>query len=64
MAQEQKILTISDYPKYSNQGVIINLYEDDNKLKFKINKDEAKKSKIDISSQLLGMATIVKTANQ
>jgi hypothetical protein len=62
--KEKQILTISDYPKYSTQGVIINLYEENEKLRFKINQEEAQNYKIDISSQLLGMATIVKTDNQ
>ncbi len=61
ITQKEKVLTISDYSNYSNQGVIINIYEKSNKLHFKINQEEAKKAEIDISSQLLGMATIVTT---
>ncbi len=62
--QEKQILTISDYPKYSTQGVIINFYEEEDRLRFKINQEEAQSHKIEISSQLLGMAKIVKTYNQ
>ncbi len=62
--KKKQILTISDYPKYNTQGVIINLYEENEKLRFKINQEEAQNYKIDISSQLLWMATIVKTDNQ
>ena len=53
------VLTIGDVPGYGEQGVMINFYMDHNRVRFEINADKAKRSKVNISSQLLKLARIV-----
>lgn len=50
------ILTVSDFEKYAKYGVAINFYLQNNKVKFSINPDSAKRSKLSINSMLLDIA--------
>ena len=53
------ILTIGDTEGFTEQGVIINLYIDNNKVRFKINIEAAKRANLKLSSRLLKLAEIV-----
>ena len=53
------ILTVGDTDGYAERGVIINFYEEQNKIRFEINKDTAGRSGLKISSKLFGLARIV-----
>lgn len=55
------ILTIGDTKGYGEDGVIINMFIDKNKLRYEINRTAAEKSGLKISSLLLTSATIVKS---
>lgn len=54
-------LTIGETPHFCEQGGIIGLRLDNNKIRFDINELEAKKTGITISSQVLKLARIVNT---
>lgn len=53
------ILTISDTKSFAQQGVLINFYIEENKVRFEINQDAVSRSGIKISSKLLNLAKIV-----
>ena len=59
-ARNKPILTVGDTPEYSNQGVIINFYLENNRVKIEINMDAAEQSKLKISSKLLNLARIIR----
>ena len=54
------VLTIADASGFAQQGVMINFYMEQNKVRFEVNEDKAKDSKLSISSQLLKLARIVR----
>jgi hypothetical protein len=58
-AQGLNILTVGDTAGYAEQGVIINFYTEQNKVRFEINKDAAARSGLKISSKLFSLARIV-----
>lgn len=53
------VLTIGETPGFANQGGIINLVLEDNKVRFEVNVDAAKQADLNISSRLLALAKIV-----
>ncbi len=53
------ILTVGDTEGYAEQGVIINLYIENNKVRFEINTEAAKRANLKLSSGLLKLAKIV-----
>jgi hypothetical protein len=53
------VLTIGDTAGFARQGVIINFHMEENKVRFNINIDAARRSGLKISSKLLNLATIV-----
>lgn len=55
------VLTISDKPGYANNGVMINFYIDNNKIKFELNPAEFKKASLSVNYMLYKVAKIVKT---
>ncbi len=57
--REKQILTVSDTKKFAAQGVLINLYIVENKIRFEINELEARDSGLFISYRLLNLAKIV-----
>lgn len=59
VAHGLNILTVSDTDGYAERGVIINFYEEQNKIRFEINKDAAERSGLKISSKLFSLARIV-----
>jgi hypothetical protein len=53
------ILTIGDSPTFTAGGGVIRLYVDNNRLRFIINVDHAKRARLQVSSNLLKLATRV-----
>jgi len=53
------ILTVSDTRGFAEQGVIINFYLEENKVRFEVNLDAINRSRLKISSRLLSLAKIV-----
>lgn len=58
---KKALLTIGDTKHFGYQGVMINMFKCDDRIKYEINLKAAKVSKIKISSQLLKMAKIVES---
>lgn len=57
----KQILTISENKGYGKKGVVINLFLDDNYIRYEINQRSLEKSRLKMSSLLLSTALIVKT---
>lgn len=55
------ILTISDTDGFGTTGIHINMYNDNSYIRYEINPESIKKSKLNISSLLLSSAKIVET---
>ncbi len=53
------ILTVGDTEGFAEQGVIINLYIENNKVRFKVNIEAARRANLKLSSRLLKLAKIV-----
>ena len=53
------VLTVSETEGFANQGGGINFYIADNKVRFEINPEAAKRRGLKISSKLLGLGTVV-----
>jgi len=58
------VLTVGDTTGFGQEGVIINLYVEQGKVRFKINLAAAQRVGLTISSKLLRLATIVKTTEE
>lgn len=54
------VLTVSDTRGFAEQGVMINLFMVNNKIRFEINPHAVKRSDLKMSSQLLKLATLIK----
>lgn len=54
------VLTVSDIDRFAEAGGVIGLYELDNKLQFSINPEQAQSAMLQINSQLLKLAKIVR----
>jgi len=54
------ILTASNISQFASHHGIIGLYRQDDRIRFEINHDEARKSRLTISSNLLKLAKIVR----
>lgn len=55
------ILTVADSPGLMAKGVMINLFMEDNKVRFEVNTISAKAAGLTISSRLLALAKTVRT---
>jgi hypothetical protein len=53
------VLTVSDLDRFAESGGVIGLYDEDNKVHFSINLDQARRASLQINSQLLKLAKIV-----
>jgi len=58
--KHKPILLFSDNIGYAEQGIHVNLYVDNNKVRFEVNFEASKIAGLDMSSQLLRLAKIVK----
>ena len=54
------VLTVGEVEQFAERGGIINFKTEDNKIRFEINPDAAKRAKLELSSQLLKLALIVR----
>lgn len=52
-------LTIGDTRGYAQQGIMINFIMDQNKIRFEINTESARRAKVIISSKLLKLAKVI-----
>ena len=59
--QGKSILTVGETEAFAHHGGIINLITVDNKVRYEINLDAARRAHLDISSKLLSLAKIVST---
>jgi hypothetical protein len=59
LAERLPVLTISDSPKFAENGVLINFFEEKNKLRFEINESAVLKSPLQMSFYLMNSARIV-----
>ena len=64
LAKDMGILTISDTESFAEKGVVINLYMEDDKVRFEINIDAAADARLQINSRLLSLARIVHYKNK
>jgi hypothetical protein len=58
------VLTISDNKGYASRGVHINMYVENEQIRFEINNEAASASNLNISYLLLKVARIVKTMEE
>lgn len=56
------VLTIADAPDFARQGGMIALTLEDSRVRFIVNQGAAERASLNISSRLLALATIVRTA--
>lgn len=54
------ILTVSDTPGFAKAGGIVELYQSGGRVRLKVNVDAARRAGLEISAQVLGLATIVR----
>jgi hypothetical protein len=54
------VLTVGEADQFAEHGGIINFKTEDNKIRFEINPDAAKRANLEVSSQLLKLAIIVR----
>ena len=54
------VLTVGEADQFAERGGIINFKTEDNKIRFEINPDAAKRANLEVSSQLLKLAIIVR----
>jgi hypothetical protein len=57
--KEYNVLTISDTENFARQGVMINFYVEDNKVRFEINADAVRRTGLKITSKLLRLARLI-----
>ena len=55
------MLTICETPGFCTQGGMLNLYQEDQRIRFEANPAAADKARLKLRSTLLTLATIVKT---
>ena len=53
-------LTVSDDPRFAERGGIVGLFVEDGRIRFAVNVSAAARSRLRLSSQLLGLARIVR----
>ncbi len=59
--KDARVLTVSEIDGFAEQGGIINFISERNKVRFEINADAAKRTGLNISSDLLKLAKLVKS---
>ena len=59
LTEHLPVLTIGDSPNFGKKGVLINFFEDNNRLKFEINETAVLKSPLQMSFYLLNSAQII-----
>jgi hypothetical protein len=64
LTKGQRILTIGEVNGFTRMGGVINFFNEQKRLRFRINIDAAERNALKMSSQLLGSAQIVKEAEE
>lgn len=59
--KDSRVLTVSEIDGFAEQGGIINFISEHNKVRFEINPDAARRLGLNISSELLKLAKVVKS---
>ena len=59
--KDARVLTVSEIDGFAQQGGIINFISERNKVRFEINPDAARRLGLNISSELLKLAKVVKS---
>ncbi len=59
--KDSRVLTVSEIDGFAQQGGIINFISEHNKVRFEINPDAARRLGLNISSELLKLAKVVKS---
>ncbi|HLX70991.1 MAG TPA: YfiR family protein [Verrucomicrobiae bacterium] len=59
--KDSRVLTVSEIDGFAEQGGIINFISEHNKVRFEINPDAARRLGLNISSELLKLAKLVKS---
>jgi YfiR/HmsC-like len=60
-ASKQGVLTVSDMPHFTNRGGMIQFVTDDKRVRFEVNLTAAQRAGLTLSSELLKVATVVRT---
>ena len=60
-ANKQGALTVSDMPHFTNRGGMIQFVTDDKRVRFEVNLTAAQRAGLTLSSELLKVATLVRT---
>ena len=60
-ANKQGVLTVSDMPHFTNRGGMIQFVTDDKRIRFEVNLTAAQRAGLTLSSELLKVATLVRT---
>jgi len=60
-ASKQGVLTVSDMPHFTNRGGMIQFVTDDKRVRFEVNLTAAQRAGLTLSSELLKVATLVRT---
>ncbi|HET6414473.1 MAG TPA: YfiR family protein [Anaeromyxobacter sp.] len=58
--RSRPVLTVGDTPGYASQGVILNLFLDENKVRFEVNVDAARRAELTLSPRLTSLARLVR----
>jgi len=58
---KQGVLTVSDMPQFVNRGGMIQFVTDDKRVRFEVNLTAAQRAGLTLSSELLKVATVVRT---
>lgn len=56
LVKKSPVLVVGDTPEFEGMGVGINFYIQENKVRFRINKEAVERTGLKISSELLGLA--------
>lgn len=59
--KDARVLTVSEIEGFAEQGGIINFISEHNKVRFEINPDAARRTGLNVSSELLKLAKLVKS---
>jgi hypothetical protein len=57
---EASVLTLSDVDRFTQVGGMAQLYVEDGRIRFRVNLDSTRRSRLQFSSKLLALATLVK----
>jgi hypothetical protein len=60
-ANKQGVLTVSDMPHFANRGGMIQFVTDEKRVRFEVNLTAAQRAGLTLSSELLKVATLVRT---